>query len=99
MWKKRVNKQEAIKRVLDSLDNAERYAQGRKEFLLAMSQQPGVLVPEKTYVRVLAGSGAVCGLIPGYSFTFVKVRVTSGPFLGREGWMCQGDVGGNVAMP
>jgi hypothetical protein len=99
MWKKQVNKEEAMKRFLDSLVNPERYAPGRKKFLLAMSQQPGILVPEKTYVRVLAGSGAECGPIPGHSFTFVRVRVTSGPLRGREGWVCQGDVGGTFAMP
>ncbi len=99
LWDKHLNREEAITRVLDAHLNPERYAPGRKEFLSAMSQQPGVMVPEKTYVRVLAGSGAMCNLEPVYTFTFVKVRITSGPLRGLEGWACQWDVPGVYAMP
>ena len=99
LWSKHLNREEATNRVSDAQVNPEHYAPGRKEFLMAMSQEPGVLVPEKTYVRVLAGSGAMCNLEPVYTFTFVKVRITSGPLRGREGWACQWDVPGVYAMP
>jgi hypothetical protein len=93
------SREEAIKRGEDMMMNPERYAPGRKEFIFAMSQQPGVSVPGNTYVRSLATSGVKCNPNPIDSGIYIKVRITSGPFLGYEGWACQDNIGGTFAMP
>jgi hypothetical protein len=91
--------EEGLRRVEDMLVNPERYAPGRKEFLVAMSRQPGISVPEKTYARLLQYSGAHCTPRPGYTTVYIKVRITSGPFLGREGWVCEDDIRRTLMMP
>jgi hypothetical protein len=96
----------SVQKTRDDNDNVddmhihpERYAPSRKEFLAAMSRQPGVSVPEKTYARLLESSGAHCTPKPGYTTVYIKVRITSGPFLGREGWVCEDDIGRTYVMP
>jgi hypothetical protein len=99
-WREKHTQQEGMKRVDDMWRNPERYAPGRREFLGAMSQQPGVSVPEKTYARLLESSGAYCTPGPVYSTTvYIKVRVTSGPLIGQEGWVCEDDIARTFVMP
>jgi len=90
-WREKHTNQEGVERIKDMLVNPEQYAPGRKEFLVAMSEQPGVFVPEKTYARLLQSSGAHCTPRPGYTTVYVKVRITTGAFMGREGWVCEDD--------
>ncbi len=98
-WREKHTSQEHLERIQDMLVNPEQYAPGRKEFLLAMSRQPGVTVPEETYARLLEYSDAHCTPMPGYSTVYIKVRITTGPFMGREGWVCEDDVGRTFVMP
>lgn len=99
-WKEKHSTEEGTERMKDTIINPTRYTPGRKEFLSAMSQQPGGMsIPEKTYVRVLRDSGARCNLNPIVTTNFILVRITSGPFAGHEGWACQDDIAGTVAMP
>ena len=92
----------AVERLLSvqktSDQDIERPSPNRREFLLAMSQRPEVLISEKTYARLLEYSGAHCNPI-GYSTVYIKVRVTSGPLAGREGWLCEDDIGRTFVMP
>jgi hypothetical protein len=91
--------EEALKRVEEMLVHPEIYAPGRKEFLSEMNRQPGISVAEKTYARLLEYSGAHCTPRPLYTTVYIKIRITSGPLLGREGWVCEEDVGRTFVMP
>jgi len=75
----------------ESLQHPERYIPERTAFLDAMAQAPGVIVPGKSYCRILARSEAMCSRQPYYNPTYLKVRITSGPSKGQEGWACLGD--------
>jgi len=79
--------------------NPERITPGRREFLLAMSRQSGISVPGGTYARSLESSGPKCTLHPQELSAYIKVRITSGPFRGREGWVCEDDVFRTVVWP
>jgi hypothetical protein len=93
-------KEERIKRIQDVMLNPNRYSPpGRQEFLTAMSRQAGVSVPEKTYARLLEHSGARCNPMPVYTTVYIKVRITSGPLVGHEGWVCEDDIGRTYVMP
>ncbi len=60
---------------------------GRGEFLEAMAKMPGFLVPYRSQCEVVERSRAACGP-PLYNELFVKVRITTGPMRGKEGWVC-----------
>jgi len=77
----------------------DRYSPGRREFLLAVSQQSNVTVPEQSYVRLLRHSGVRCNLNATYTTTFIKVRITSGALRDREGWVCEDDIQRTVVWP
>lgn len=98
-WRDEHTSEEGMKRVEDMQVNPELYAPGRKEFLSKMYQQPGLSLPEKTYARLLEYSGAHCTPMPGYSTVYIRVRITSGPFVGHEGWVCEDDVFRTFVMP
>lgn len=98
-WKAKHSKEEGIQRVTDMQANPTHYTPGRKEFLSSMSQQPGVFIPEKTYLRLIEGSGAHCNANPLFTTTYIKVRITSGPLRGREGWACEDSIARTVPMP
>ena len=98
-WQEGHSQEDGMKRIEDIHRHPERYTPGRKEFLLAMSLQPGVFVRGKTYVRHLESSGAKCELYPEVTATYIKVRITSGPLHGREGWVCEGNLFRTVALP
>jgi hypothetical protein len=98
-WRDKHTSEEGIKRVEDMAVNPELYAPGRKEFLSKMYQQPGLSLPEKTYARLLEYSGAHCNPVPGTSPVYIRVRITSGPYLGHEGWVCEDDIFRTFVMP
>ncbi len=71
--------------------NGARYIPERVAFLDAMATEPGFSVPPNSYCRVVQRSPARCTKNPHYTPTFVKVRITTGPSKGKEGWGCEGD--------
>jgi len=76
------------------------YIPERIAFLDAMALEPSVVVPPKSYCRVLQRSAAVCTRRPQENPYFVKVRITSGKNAGQEGWGCLGDgIALTVAWP
>ena len=82
---------ESCPRLEELQKNEARYIPERVAFLDAMARQPGVLVPPSSYCRVVKRSPAKCTKDPHYAPTFVKVRITTGPSKGTEGWGCEGD--------
>lgn len=69
----------------------EKFIPERITFLKTMGRAPTVAVPAKSYCRVLQRSNAVCSPRPIENPTYIRVRITSGPLKGREGWGCEGD--------
>ena len=61
----------------------------RKDFLEAMARAPGIIVPEKTYCRILTTSKVHCAS-QFSTQVYLKVRITTGPYRGSEGWGCEG---------
>ena len=72
--------------------NREHCIPERVAFIDAMAKKPGVLAPPNSYCRVVQRSGAKCTKNPEYSSAFVKVRVSTGPSKGTEGWGCEEDI-------
>jgi hypothetical protein len=73
---------------------------GRSQFLDAVRRQPGVSVPPGPYARQLERSKASCE--PGQSKVgrLTRIRITTGPLKGMEGWVCEHyDIGLTLAMP
>ncbi len=77
-------------RQLRELD-PERYIPERTAFLDAMAQAPGVTVQGGSYCRIIARSEAMCARYPGFNSIYFRVRITSGPSKGQEGWGCLGE--------
>lgn len=59
------------------------------EFIAALAAQPSNLVAQNSYVQVLERSRASCARDPRVTDVYVRVRITSGPSRGKEGWLCQ----------
>lgn len=84
----------------DLLKHPEKYIPSRIAFLDAMDREPAIVVQRKSFCRILKRSNAICARGPVENPDFVKVRVTSGPDRGIEGWGCLGDgIGMTVAWP
>jgi hypothetical protein len=66
------------------------YIPERTAFLKAMARAPSVPIPAYSYFRLLQDSNAICSPRPPENPTYIKVRVTTGPMKGQEGWGCQG---------
>ncbi len=82
------------------LEDGAQYIPERVAFLKQMGREPAVLVATKSYCRVLKRSSAICRPSPIENPAFVKVRITTGPSKGTEGWGCEGvNVFGAWAMP
>jgi hypothetical protein len=64
----------------------------RRRLLDAMARQPGVLVAGEQYFRILEQSSVGCADDPITTSNFLRVRVTTGPSKGLEGWACSRDV-------
>ena len=65
---------------------------GRRELLQAMALEPAVAIPQKSYARRIETSEARCVPMQLATATFIKIRITSGPYRGREGWVCDADI-------
>ena len=59
------------------------------EFMAALAAQPSNLVAQNSYVQVLDLSRASCARDPHVTDVYARVRITSGPSRGKEGWLCQ----------
>jgi hypothetical protein len=70
----------------------ERYMAERRKFLDSMGRQPGVFVAGEQYFRILEQSPAGCADDPVTTSNYLRVRVTTGPSKGSEGWACSRDV-------
>jgi hypothetical protein len=72
---------------------ATEYMPNRRRLLDAMNQAPGFTVVGGSYCRIIEKSGAQCEAEAAfYSTTYVKVRISTGPAKGKEGWVCKGEV-------
>lgn len=64
----------------------------RRRFLSDMARQPGHAVPGQQYFRILEQSKARCANDPISTVYYNRVRVTTGPFKGTGGWVCDDQV-------
>lgn len=97
-WSEKHTQQEGTERVEQLRRNPDSIYPGRKQFLSAMAAQPAELVAANVYLRLLEESHVKCNNLL-YTTTFIKVRVTSGPFDGHVGWVCEDDVFRTVVWP
>jgi len=70
----------------------ERYMVERRKLLSEMARQPGVTVTGEQYFRIIEESPAGCADDPVTTSNYLKVRATTGPSKGSEGWACSRDV-------
>jgi hypothetical protein len=83
-----------------TLARAELYIPERVAFLGAMAALPGAMVPAGSYCRIVERSQAICSDIPMSNPDYIRVRITSGPSKGLQGWGCLGDgIGLTRVMP
>jgi hypothetical protein len=64
----------------------------RRELLSAFALAPGFDIAGTTEADILETSAARCTLSHVYTNRFVKIRIASGPFRGRIGWVCDDQV-------
>jgi len=64
----------------------------RRKLLSEMARQPGVTVTGEQYFRIIEESPAGCADDPVTTSNYLKVRATTGPSKGSEGWACSRDV-------
>jgi len=74
--------------VIDMWEHPEKYAARRSQFLQNMASQPGLTLPNGTYLWTSEKSNAKCFLDGVSTTVFQKVRITGWPHHGREGWTC-----------
>lgn len=73
----------------DIVLHPERYIPNRLAFIESMQLQPAdSVVARFSSCRFLKQSRARCGRQPLYDSYYAKVRITSGPSTGKEGWSC-----------
>jgi hypothetical protein len=96
-WQKNNRPENAVQRLKDVAEHPELYTPGRDDFLMAMHQQPAVIVHGPAHVEIVKTSLAACTLIPFATTNFVMVRVVEGPERGEEGWLCSEKIGVNEA--
>ena len=80
-----------LRRLTDEREHPERYIPERIAFLNAIARTPNKTIPPNSYCRILQRSAAICSRIPQDNPYYVKVRITSGPAKGQEGWGCLGN--------
>jgi len=76
--------------VKDMLLHPDRYVTERRKLLAEMARQPASMVAGRQDAIVIGRSEARCGGDPVDTNRFIKVRVSTGPSTGTEGWYCQG---------
>ena len=84
--------QQLIQLTIDMREHPERYMVERRKLLDTMGRQPGVFVTGEQYFRILEQSPAGCADDPVTTSNYLRVRVTTGPSKGSEGWACSRDV-------
>jgi len=82
---------EALRQLRELGQHPDRYIPERIAFLDAMARAPGVTVSGESYCRIINRSKAMCDRHPGPNPTYFKVRISSGPSKGQEGWGCLGE--------
>jgi hypothetical protein len=83
---------EQLQLTIDMRAHPEQYMAERRKLLETMAQQPGVLVTGEQYFRILEQSPAGCADDPVTTSSYLRVRVSTGPSKGSEGWACSRDV-------
>lgn len=78
-------------RLRELRQHPERHIPQRLMFLDKMAQAPSIVIPGASYCRILQRSDAICSRDPILNPEYIKVRITSGPLKGQEGWGCLGD--------
>jgi hypothetical protein len=73
----------------DMRKHPELYPPGRAQFLEEMAKLPGFAVPVKSYCSVIERSKSTCGATPLETTVYVFIKITSGPFRGKQGWVCE----------
>jgi hypothetical protein len=96
-WQKNAKPENFGQQLKDVHEHPERYTPGRSDFLLAIQEQPAVVVRGPAHVEIVSTSLAACTLIPFATSNFVNVRVREGPERGKEGWLCSEKLGVNDA--
>lgn len=96
-WQKNAKPENVGQQLKDVAEHPERYTPGRSDFLLAIQEQPAVVVRGPAHVEIVSTSQAACTLIPFATANFVNVRVLEGPDRGKVGWLCSEKLGVNDA--
>jgi len=84
----RLNPDEWKRREQEFREHPESICRRAKNFLLAISGQPGVSISDAAQGVMLEQSGAICSLDCWYSYQYVKIRATTGPHKDQVGWVC-----------
>jgi hypothetical protein len=93
-WRDKHSQEGGTKRIQDMALHPENYPPGRPEFLKAMVNMPGFYVPSKSYCRIIERSKSGCGPRPLETSPYILVRITTGPFRGNTGWVCENNTPG-----
>jgi hypothetical protein len=70
----------------------DRYMVERRELRDKLERAPGVSIAGSQHFRQLERSAAACDVLLIPSKFYIKVRATTGPLKGSEGWACDSDV-------
>ena len=70
-------------------------ANGCAAFIEDLGREPSFTIAEQTYCKIRARTACECS--PGQHWA--KVNVTKGKTAGKEGWVCDSDIGLTVAWP
>src|SRR5438552_1304064 len=65
---------------------------GEREFLTLLSSSAGFDITSEADAKIIETTGCRCTLNAIYGNRLVKLRMTSGPFTGRVGWVCDDQV-------
>jgi hypothetical protein len=81
-----------VQLTIDMRAHPKRYMAERSKLIETMAQQAGILVTGEQYFRILEESPAGCADDPVTTSNYLRVRVSTGPSKGSEGWACSRDV-------
>ena len=74
--------------ITDMLEHPEKYTAGRSQFLQRLASEPGLALPNDTYLWTSEQSTTKCNLDAVSTTVFEKVRVVGWRNHGKEGWTC-----------
>ncbi len=76
----------------DESRQPEKYMPRRLAFIASMDRQPFIMVvAQNSYCRFLKQTRASCSKNPFSDGSYMKVRITTGPSKGQEGWSCMSE--------